>query len=184
MSTTYESNYDVELHLITVAEFVGVKDEQMSATHYFDETLGRVSTRDDRTGCAYVIQDGDRILWLNMVFDECFMPQDVFQAHKVDRKIFRRTIRQLYKKHTTQLLSRFLVAMYDDIMNHGWEVAVQLDTPNGLPLVQFYHPVSKVGIVPLPQSKKAFDANIKAAQQNRQHGGYKAYLDASRKVKA
>ena len=181
MSTTYETNHDVELHLITVAEAAGVPLASMSANHHYSETLGRESTRDDRTSAAYIVSDGESLIWLNMAFDECFMPTDVFNNNKVDRKIFRRTIRQLYKKHTTPLLSRYLVALYDDMYKHGWEVAVQIDTPNGLPLVQFYHAVSKLGIVPLPQSRKAFIANIKAAQNNRLNGSYQAYLDASRK---
>lgn len=181
MGTTYETNHDVELHLITVAETAGIPLDAMSANHHYSDLLGREATRDDRTGAAYIVNDGESILWLNMAFDECFMPLDVFNVNKVDRKIFRRTIRQLYKKHTTQLLSRYLVALYDDMYKHGWEVAVQLDMPNGLPLVQFYHAESKLGIVPIPQTRKAFLVNIQAAKQNRLNGSYQMYLDAARK---
>lgn len=167
MSVIYDRNYDVEMNIGNVAQATGFKHGDLTANYFSDETTGEPGTIDSRSGGAYTIEDGDYMVYMTMSFGDTFMPMEAFHKHQVHRKIFRSTIRTLFKKHTTQKLQKFLVALFDDMSHLGWEVAVFLDTPNKIPMVQFYHPLSKVGLVPLPVKKKEFMRMIKQKQEDK-----------------
>jgi hypothetical protein len=170
MSVIYNTNYDVELNLSNIATAVGFSMKDLSVGYFFNEAENRESTEQDRSGAAFTVEDDDCIVYMTMTFGDPFMPMEAFKKFQVHRKIFRSTIRTLYKKHTTPKLQKFLVAMFDDMSRYGWEVAVFLDTPNKIPMVQFYHPASQCGIVPLPTKKKRFLKQVEEQRNNRKAG--------------
>jgi hypothetical protein len=174
MTIKYSTNHDLEIHITNAAEAVGIPMGALSVNHFRDPKTGEVTTSTDRTGSVFIVGDGetDSIVMIHMQFDNYFMPLDVIDKNLVHRKIFRSTVRQLFKKLISPPLQKFLIALYDDLLPMGWEVAVSTETETKVPMVQWIHRESKVGMLPIPNSRTELSQTIEAAKAGQLDGSY------------
>jgi hypothetical protein len=182
MSVKYNCNHDLQPHITAAAATAGIPYEALGVNYFRDKVTRELTTGEDRTGSVFTIGDGetDTIVMIHMQFDNYFLPDDVFNANLVHRKIFRNTVRHLFKKMLTPPLQKFLVALYDDLYALGWEVAVYTKTPNGIPAVQWRHAESKVGMLPIPNTRKELAETIAAAKAGKLDGDYDEVIAQAR----
>lgn len=182
MTIKYNTNGDLEIHITTAAQASGIPLGALSANHFRDKATGQVTTAADRTGTVFIVGDGetDSIVMIHMAFGDLFMPKDVFENHLVHRKIFRSTVRQLFKKMISPQLQKFLIALYDDLLPMGWEVAVYTETPNKIPMVQWFHRDSNVGMLPIPNTQTELSQTIEATKAGKLDGSYDELVKETR----
>jgi hypothetical protein len=182
MSVKYNCNHDLAIHIGSAAETAGIKFDNITVNYYRDEVTGAEGDVDGRTGGTFIVgdDDGEHIVMLHMSFENQFMPPDIFKANVVHRKIFRSTVRHVFKKFLTPSLQKFLIALYDELFALGWEVSVFSDTPNGIPAVQWFHAESNVGILPVPNTRTDFAQMVKDSAEGKLDTNHEEFVAHAR----